>query len=366
MTKKSLLAFAAALAAAGPAISYADVAFNVGAVSDYRYRGISQSRLKPAVQGGVDYSNGPFYLGAWASTIKWIKDTGGDAQRSRSTSTVATRARSARISTYDVGVLAYQYPGNNLGNASPPKNANTTEIYGALTYGPATLKYSHAVTNIFGNPDSKNSYYLDLSAGFDVGSGVTLTPHVGYQKITGVYDSLATYTDYSLTVSKDFSGIGAERRDRRHRRRQYLVRASPQRQGSRQGQPGGRREVQLLRRQLMKMVTAIVKPFKLDEVREALSAHRRARHHGDRSQGLRPPEGPHRAVPRRRVRGRLPAQGEDRSRGRRRARRPRDRGHRSRGPHRQDRRRQDLRHARSSRWCASAPARPARTRSDSP
>jgi nitrogen regulatory protein P-II 2 len=63
----------------------------------------------------------------------------------------------------------------------------------------------------------------------------------------------------------------------------------------------------------MKMVTAIVKPFKLDEVREALSGIGVQGHHGDGSQGLRPPERPHRAVPRRRVRGRFPAQGQDRS-----------------------------------------------------
>jgi len=79
MYKKALLACAAALATATPAVSYADVAFNIGAVSDYRYRGISQTRTKPAVQGGVDFTSGPFYVGAWASNIKWIKDFGGDA-----------------------------------------------------------------------------------------------------------------------------------------------------------------------------------------------------------------------------------------------------------------------------------------------
>ena len=51
--------------------------FNIGAVTDYRYRGISQSGLKPALQGGADYSNpNGIYLGVWASTIKWIKDGG--------------------------------------------------------------------------------------------------------------------------------------------------------------------------------------------------------------------------------------------------------------------------------------------------
>jgi len=202
MTKKTLLAFAAALATAVPAVSYADVAFNVGLTSDYRYRGISQSRLKPAVQGGVDYSNGPFYLGAWASTIKWVKDIPGGDGSVEIDLYGGYKGEITKALTYDVGVLTYQYPSNNL---SP--SANTTEIYGALTYGPATLKYSHALTNTFANTDSKNSYYLDLSAGFDVGNGLTFTPHVGYQKIKGPNDSVGSYTDYALTLSKDFSGL---------------------------------------------------------------------------------------------------------------------------------------------------------------
>jgi len=201
MTKKTLLALAAALAVATPAISYADVSFNIGAVTDYRYRGISQTRGEPALQGGADYSNGPFYVGAWASNIKWIKDFGGDADVEIDLYG-GFKGEITKELTYDVGVLTYQYPSNKMN-----PNANTTEIYGALTYGPATLKYSHALTDTFANPDSKNSYYLDLSAGFDVGSGVTLTPHIGYQKITGPFSGPGSYTDYALTVSKDFSGL---------------------------------------------------------------------------------------------------------------------------------------------------------------
>ena len=201
MMKKNLLACAAALAVAAPAISYADVAFNVGAFTDYRYRGISQTRVKPAVQGGIDYTNGPFYLGAWASNIKWIKDFGGDADVEIDLYG-GYKGEISKELTYDIGVLTYQYPSNKLN-----PSANTTEIYGALTYGPATLKYSHAVTNTFANPDSKNSYYLDLSAGFDVGNGLTFTPHIGYQKIKGPASDLGSYTDFSLTLSKDFSGL---------------------------------------------------------------------------------------------------------------------------------------------------------------
>ena len=201
MNKKTLLALVAALAIAAPAISYADVAFNIAAFSDYRYRGISQTRVKPAIQGGADYTNGPFYLGIWASNIKWIKDFGGDANVEIDLYGGYKGSISKELG-YDVGVLTYQYPSNKLA-----PSANTTEIYGALTYGPATLKYSHAVTNTFANPDSKNSYYLDLSAGFDVGNGLTFTPHIGYQKIKGPFSDPGSYTDFSLTVSKDFSGL---------------------------------------------------------------------------------------------------------------------------------------------------------------
>lgn len=203
MSKKTLLAAAAfALIGTGaPALSYAQVSFNVGAVTDYRYRGISQSRVKPAIQGGIDYAAGPFYVGAWASTIKWIDDFGGDSKVEIDLYGGYKGSLTKEIS-YDVGVLGYVYPSNGL---SP--SANTTEIYGALTYGPATLKYSHSLTDTFANPDSKNSYYLDLSASFDLGGGLMLTPHIGYQKIKGPFSGVGSYTDYALTVSKDFSGL---------------------------------------------------------------------------------------------------------------------------------------------------------------
>ncbi len=193
--KKSLISLAVAMAAtAVPAISYADLAFNAGVVTDYRYRGISQTRLKPAVQAGVDYANGGFYLGAWASTIKWVKDGGGDASVEIDLYG-GYKGEIVKDLAFDVGVLTYQYPSNKLN-----PSANTTEIYGALTYGPATAKYSHSTTNLFGFADSKNSGYLDISATFDVG-GFMVTPHIGRQTVKNT--SAASYTDVSLTVAKD-------------------------------------------------------------------------------------------------------------------------------------------------------------------
>jgi len=184
-----------------PGFAMADLSFNVGGVTDYRYRGISQSRLNPALQGGLDFSAGGFYLGAWGSSIKWIKDASGGNASAEIDLYGGYKGELAKGFSYDVGLLTYLYPSNKLN----PK-AETTELYAAVTYGVTTLKYSHAVTNTFANPDSKNSYYLDISATFDLGFA-TLVPHVGYQKIAGPLDGVASYTDYSLTLSKDFSGL---------------------------------------------------------------------------------------------------------------------------------------------------------------
>ena len=190
------VAFAQTAAPAAPAEPESTLGFNVGAVTEYRYRGISQSRLQPALQGGVDYAHkSGFYVGAWASTIKWIKDAGGDGPVELDLYG-GYKGSIADGLGYDVGLLRYQYFNHKL-VVSP----NTTEIYGALTYGVFTAKYSHSLTNLFGFADSKNSGYLDLSATFDLGNGWSLAPHLGHQVVKRT--SAASYTDFSLALGKD-------------------------------------------------------------------------------------------------------------------------------------------------------------------
>ena len=217
-----VLAQTAPAPAAAPAPEAASpLSFNIGAITEYRYRGISQTRFKPAVQGGADYAFASgFYVGTWLSNIKWIKDAGEIAAVDVGSANVewdlygGYKGEIAKDLTYDVGVLEYYYPGNHYGNIAGAKNTNTTEIYGALTYGPATVKYSHALTTLFGTGGSKNSGYIEAAATFDLGSGFGITPHVGYQRVAGsnggVSNSVFSYTDYSLTGAKDFgNGISA-------------------------------------------------------------------------------------------------------------------------------------------------------------
>ena len=188
----------AATPAAAPAAPEPDytLAYNIGAVTEYRYRGISQSRFDPALQGGIDFTHkSGFYLGTWLSTIQWIKDAGGESKFEWDI--YGGYKFTAADIAWDVGYLRYQYNKAHLG-VSP----NTDEIYGSGTWGIYTLKYSHAFSNLFGFPGTHGSGYLDGSAVVDLGNGLSLTPHIGHQWVH--HFSQASYTDLSLTLGKDF------------------------------------------------------------------------------------------------------------------------------------------------------------------
>jgi uncharacterized protein (TIGR02001 family) len=209
----------AAFAQTAPAAPESTIAYNVGVVNEYRYRGIAQTHGDPALQGGVDYANANgFYLGAWGSTIKWIKDnsavaTATDVKGPVEIDLYGGYKFEAAGLAYDVGYLRYQYQGNTLektgGTANGVwSNANTDEIYGAVTAGVFTAKYSYSLSDLFGNKDSKGSTYIDLSATFDLGDGYSLVPHVGRQEVKNT--STANYTDVALTLNKDLGdGLSA-------------------------------------------------------------------------------------------------------------------------------------------------------------
>jgi uncharacterized protein (TIGR02001 family) len=202
---KLAAAIALALASLGAATARAEdakpadeVSFNAAVTTDYRYRGISQSRLKPALQGGADYVNNPtgLYAGTWLSTIKWISDAGGNADVEWDIYG-GKKGEIAPGISYDVGGLYYFYPSNGLAT-----NANTFELYGQVGYGPGYIKYSHATTNLFGTSNSKNSGYLDAGANMEIATGLVLNLHIGHQSVKN--NGAFSYTDYKVGVTKDF------------------------------------------------------------------------------------------------------------------------------------------------------------------
>ena len=193
---------------------------NVTLVNDYRYRGISQSNFQPAIQGGFDYAHSSgFYVGNWNSSISWISDAASTVGNSASAPIemdfyAGFKHEWSKGFAADVGVLQYYYPTSNL--SAFATNPNTTELYVAqnFTFDSITgyLKFSYAVTPLFGTQNSTGSNYTDLTVNYDTGVwGLSLNGHVGYQAVAGrVADgsisnaSLYSYTDWKLGVTKDF------------------------------------------------------------------------------------------------------------------------------------------------------------------
>ncbi|MFN3397939.1 MAG: TorF family putative porin [Sulfurimicrobium sp.] len=196
-----LLAASPALAEEAAAAS--PVSANVTLASQYVYRGISQTREKPAIQGGFDYAHSSgLYVGTWGSNISWLSDA--DPASSSSVEIDIYGGYKGKVNddlSYDVGYLRYQYPGSYSPGFTSP---NTNELYVAGTYKMFTLKYSHSVSDLFGYADSKGSGYLDASANFELMSGLTLGVHAGHQKIRNWSDF--SYTDYKISLTKDFGG----------------------------------------------------------------------------------------------------------------------------------------------------------------
>jgi uncharacterized protein (TIGR02001 family) len=178
-----------------------ETTINLALTSDYRYRGISQTRLGPALQAGAEYidNQSGFYLGMWGTNIRWTRDAGGSG--GIELDLYAGRRGTLGKLSYDAGLLTYVYPGNGLANVKGSANANTTEIYGQLGLGAGYVKYSHAVTNTFGFADSKNSGYLDLGYNPEW-RGNTINLHVGRQRIS--HTAGASYTDWKIGVTRDF------------------------------------------------------------------------------------------------------------------------------------------------------------------
>lgn len=233
MLKSKLLNTLILAALAAPCVAMAEdaapaaaptpaVTSNVALVSNYLYRGISQTGGKPAIQGGFDYAHtSGFYAGVWGSSISWISDMGMANNAGVELDTYFGFKNSfATDFSYDVGFLRYNYPATypavmaKVIGTTPFAKADTNEIYGLIGYKWLTAKYSSSLGDTFGMPGASGTSYIDLSANYPIeDTGITLGAHYGKQTYKGATaDALAragttpTYSDYKLSVAKDFSG----------------------------------------------------------------------------------------------------------------------------------------------------------------
>ena len=189
---------------------------NVGIVSDYVFRGITQNLSAPAIQGGFDYAHSSgLYAGVWGSNVGWITGSGATGNASLEVDTYAgyKGAATADVS-YDIGAVRYNYLGTYTPAAGGYVKADTAEAYGSIAYQWLSAKYSYALGDFLTVPKAQGTGYLELNASYALAdTGYTLGGHYGKQTYKGTFaDALtaagttATYSDYKLSVSKDISG----------------------------------------------------------------------------------------------------------------------------------------------------------------
>jgi hypothetical protein len=228
--RNPLIALSAAVALGAPIVASAQAASphtvtgNMAIVSDYRFRGISQTFNGPAIQGGIDYSHSSgFYLGNWDSNVSGLSYNNGSSIEMDFYG--GWRGEIGSGFTLDAGLLQYYYPNAKIVSATTDTKYDTLEAYIAGGWKWFTLKYSYATTPWFGvktetfggacNKDgvdcfaadpgsSKGSGYIDLSGSYELMPKLSLVAHIGNQKVKN-YSKL-DYTDWKIGLTYDLNG----------------------------------------------------------------------------------------------------------------------------------------------------------------
>jgi uncharacterized protein (TIGR02001 family) len=214
--QKSLVASGAALTLMTGSVYASDHSFSgkVTLITEYEYRGLSQTSEKPALQLNLDYAHkSGFYLGTFLTNIKWIKDTkdevGGSSGKGQIEWDIfgGYKTEVAKDLTLDIGYLRYEYPGSEavrVGRDTFIKKPNTDEIYLGLTWTDFNVKYSHSTSDLFGAPDSKRSSFVELNWSKEVAPKLTVAAHVGKVKIKNY--SPFDYVVYRVGATYDLNG----------------------------------------------------------------------------------------------------------------------------------------------------------------
>jgi uncharacterized protein (TIGR02001 family) len=211
--RKSLLlglsALATTTAFAAPAAA-ADLgggfSVNGGAtlVSDYRFRGISQSFKNIALQGSISVSHkSGFYATVWGSTIDDYIAFGGDEELDL----ILGYKHDFGGTVVDAGVLYYYYPGSSQIFSGINSDFFEPYVSVAHTFGPVTAKltanYAPKQKALAWVHSKDDNLYLagDLTVAIP-NTPVSLTGHLGHtwgpSYLSGGFDD---YTDWSLGAS---------------------------------------------------------------------------------------------------------------------------------------------------------------------
>lgn len=192
--------------APAPAVT---VTGGVTLTSDYRFRGLTQSKEDVAVQGTVNVNHDSgFYAGVWASTIDDSVSLPGYGDAEIDLYAGYTKSFDSGVGV-DVGLLYYYYPGGASG-----VDTDFFEPYASLTYtlGPVSAKVG-ANYSWGGQPGLADNDSLYLRADASVGipnTPLSVTAHIGHTDgQLGILAPDGDYTDWALGVEATHKFIKA-------------------------------------------------------------------------------------------------------------------------------------------------------------
>lgn len=168
---------------------------NVSIVSDYSFRGVSQTGLLPAVQGGFDYEldNG-FSFGTWSSNVNF-----GDTTSQELDLYFGYGMDLNENASLSFGFYQFEYPGE--GDA-----LDYQEFAASLDFSSISLGFVFS-PNYVGVDDLQFTY---LSAGYSstLGEDVSFSASIGLnQAEDGFFGGDDSYVDYSVGISVPMSGL---------------------------------------------------------------------------------------------------------------------------------------------------------------
>jgi hypothetical protein len=171
------------------------VSGSVGLVSDYRFRGVSQSDENLAVQGGITIAHeSGFYIGTWGSNLAGWGTFGG---ANMELDLIGGFKHSFGAATVDVGLTWYMYPGgfDNTDFAEPYVKVSGTvgpaSLLVGVAYAPKQealgawyLNGQSAFDGVYDQPGAKgdNLYVWGDASTAIPNTGLTAKAHVGYSK----------------------------------------------------------------------------------------------------------------------------------------------------------------------------------------
>jgi uncharacterized protein (TIGR02001 family) len=198
-----MLAIAAVAAAPGePAAARPiQLAYELGVVSDYRFRGVSQSGRKPALQAGVQANfAGGAYLGLWGSTIEEYASEGDTSGAKVEVDFSAGWAFQAAGLDVDLSLGAYTYPrAGDLSYVEAPISLSRSFGGATVTLGGAYAPRQAAIGD-------KDDGYVYGSVGWQAGP-VEMTVESGYED--GAFAPGGKW-DWSASVRRQFGPVRAE------------------------------------------------------------------------------------------------------------------------------------------------------------